>query len=148
MSSSSSCSARSTRSGETDWCLRESISKLANYSTDLVKEPIGLSAIHYDSRGNRLYFLASVEVNDKFGGYLWTMSRDDLFEETATPVLVHDQDGSPLRFQHKPEGLTSIGKDFLLVVHDDDRKKAAVETKCGIVTRQPHQSAYSVVNLR
>ena len=123
------------------------ITKLLVFSTDLIEEPIGLSSIHYHPQKDRIYFLTSLETSVKFGGYLWTMSSADLLYESVPPVLVRDQDGSPLRFQHKSEGLTSIDNNLLLIVHDNDRKQTAVKTKLGIVTRELHQSAYSVVKL-
>lgn len=124
------------------------ITKLLDFSTELVTEAIGLSSLHYDWQKDRLYFLTSVESNGEFGGYLWTISSVAHSDEFGSPILLRDKKGSPLRFQHKPEGLTSIDKNSLLVVHDDDRELTAVKTKQGVVTRQLHQSAYTVVNVR
>ena len=127
----------------------EPVSKLLDFSTPVdLRESTGLSSIDYDFLTDRIYFLTSVEATGTLHGYLWMMSSDHLFESDKLPELVRKKDGSPLQFQHKPEGMTSIGKDLLFVVHDDDREETEVDTTTGVVTRKLHQSAYSVVDLR
>ena len=127
----------------------EPVSKLADYSTAVdINKPIGLSSIHYEPLTGRIYFLTSVEQEGIFSGYLWMISLDQLFDSEEIPELVRYQDGSPMQFQHKPEGLTAISKDILFVVHDDDREKTIVQASTGLITRQLHQSAFSIVDLR
>jgi hypothetical protein len=103
---------------------------------------LGLSSIEYDPSRKIFWILTSYEGDNLLvGGYLWWATEADLKAKKLN--LVRQPSGQPLQFTHKAEDLTLIGKR-LFVIHDDDRHK----TKVGEQTRQPHQTAYSMVELR
>jgi len=65
------------------------------------------------------------------------------------PTLVLKQPGRPLLFAHKPEGLTVLNENLVLVVHDDDRVlgRPNVENPETQFSRGAHQAAYSLVHV-
>ncbi len=96
-----------------------------------VSETIGISGLEYDSVRDRLYVLASFETEDSLGGYLV------VFEgKRGFPALMRDGDGRPYRFSSKPEGVTVLEGDRLLVVFDGDRVETPV--------RKRHQAEYVI----
>lgn len=111
--------------------------------TPSIKETLALSSIEYDVQNDRFYLLTSFEDEDHgIGAYLWIASLRDLQAGLMHPVK--DADGNPLRFDHKAEDLTIIGKNKLFLIHDDDKEVTTVNG----VARKPHQAAYSIVELR
>lgn len=88
---------------------------------DGVKHVCGLSSLEYDRFNDRLYLLTSFESEDDgIGGYLWVISLED-FVAGHAPQLVDDDQGRPLVFEHKAEGLAVIDKQRLFVAYDNDR---------------------------
>ncbi len=135
------------------------------YDFDPVSQPqtqhvSALSSIEYDAFHKRLYLLTSYETgaaNEQYGegfgdvglgGYLWTLSLADL-KARNPPTLVLKQPGRPLLFAHKPEGLTVLNENLVLVVHDDDRVlgRPNVENPETQFSRGAHQAAYSLVHV-
>ena len=111
--------------------------------------PVGLSSLTYDKYHARLYMLTTFEVSQTEpinGGYLWIMTMDTLMKG-GIPALVRTPDRKPLRFGHKPEAVTVIDGESLLVVHDDDRvtgQPPTTEPEKG-PKRGLHQSFYDIV---
>ena len=112
-------------------------------------ELLGLSSLTYDKYHARLYMLTTFEISQTEpinGGYLWVMSMDAL-SSGGLPALVRTPDGAPLKFGHKPEAVTVINGDSLLVVHDDDRvvgQPPTIDPGKG-PKRALHQSFYDIV---
>lgn len=114
----------------------------ANSLEPSIKEPLALSSIEYNKYDDNFYLLTSFEdEKGNIGAYLWTASLTELENNMMNPVL--DEREIPLKFNHKAEDMTFIGKNKLLVIHDDDKKI----TRIGEVERLPHQAAYSIVVL-
>lgn len=91
---------------------------------EAVRHVCGLSSLEYDPYNDRLYLLTSFETEDEgaehIGGYLWTMSLED-FAAGRSPRLVGDEQGAPLEFEHKAEGLAVLDATRLFVAYDNDR---------------------------
>lgn len=89
-----------------------------------VRHVCGLSSLEYDPFNDRLYLLTSFETEDDgiehIGGYLWVVSLAD-FAAGKAPQLVHDEQGAPLEFEHKAEGLAVLDETRLFVAYDNDR---------------------------
>jgi hypothetical protein len=133
--------------GQTRIELKNSCEKVADFkpssvSADLVK-PLGVSSIEYDRFNDRFLVLTSYEQAENFGGYLWSITENDL-RLNKPFTLVKDESGNPLKFTHKAEDLTFLAGNKILVIHDDDR--TTIQT--GDVKRKPHQAAYSVVEFK
>ncbi|MDW5378465.1 hypothetical protein R6258_16220 [Halomonas sp. HP20-15] len=92
-----------------------------------VRHVCGLSSLEYDPYNARLYLLTSFETEidgvEHIGGYLWSMSMDD-FNAGRAPQLVEDEQGEPLEFEHKAEGLAVLDETRLFVAYDNDRNLA------------------------
>ncbi len=107
-----------------------------------LKLPLGISSLEYDEDTDRLYLLTSYEEereNEKkniFAGYLWISTISDLYAQRK-PVLVMDARGKPLKFSHKPEGVTGIDRKRVFVIHDDDKVR--------MKDQKPNQAAYSLL---
>ncbi|MBN1484889.1 MAG: hypothetical protein JXA37_09220 [Chloroflexia bacterium] len=120
-------------------------------SESRIEQTVALSSIEYDPYHDRLYMLTSFETEESdegLGGYLWTLPIDDL-NNNRPPTLVLKKDGEPLLFAHKAEGVTVLGDNRVMVVHDDDRvlgrdEVSDTETQ---FSRGAHQAAYTVVAL-
>ncbi|MGM8851423.1 hypothetical protein ACS8E6_13035 [Salinicola halophyticus] len=89
-----------------------------------VRHICGLSSLEYDPYNDRLYLMASFEIEDEegeqTGGYLWSMSLADL-SSGASPSIVEDAHGEVLEFEHKAEGLAVLDTQRLFVAYDNDR---------------------------
>ena len=102
-------------------------------------ERMGLSSIEYDPYNKRFLVLTSFENGEELGGYLWTATLSELKSNKMIPVK--RPDGNLLKFTHKPEDITVINKNKVIIIHDDDR----VRTKVMEIVRQENQAAYSIV---
>ena len=124
------------------------------YSYDVNKitafnQTVGLSSLEYDKHSDRLYLLTSFEeseTDEGLGGYLWTLPIADLKSGKA-PTLEIKEEGTPLLFAHKSEGISVLSKNKVLVIHDDDRVlgRKIVENPETQFSRQANQGAYSIV---
>ncbi|WP_110640745.1 hypothetical protein [Salinicola sp. CPA57] len=89
-----------------------------------VRHICGLSSLEYDPHNDRLYLMASFEVEDahgeQTGGYLWSMPLAELIEG-GSPSIVEDVHGEVLEFEHKAEGLAVLDNARLFVAYDNDR---------------------------
>ena len=89
-----------------------------------VRHVCGLSSLEYDPYNDRLYLMASFEIEDEAGeqtgGYLWSMPLDDLTRGVG-PSIVEDAHGEVLEFEHKAEGLAVLDTERLFVAYDNDR---------------------------
>jgi len=63
----------------------------------------------------------------------------------GTAQLVLRQDGTPLWFDNKPEGVVALDARHVLVVHDDDRVQVA--NSAHGKAKKPNEFAYSVIEL-
>lgn len=107
-----------------------------------IKEPLALSSILYDSEKNRFFLLTSFEDDaNNIGAYLWTADLSELKQNRMHPVK--NTDGTHLSFTHKAEDMSFLDNRNILVIHDDDKEI----TRVGDIERQPHQAAYSIVEL-
>ncbi len=123
------------------------------YSYDVSKafnqQTVALSSLEYDKHSDRLYLLTCFEeseTDEGLGGYLWTLPIADLKSGKA-PTFEIKEDGTPLLFAHKSEGITVLSKNKVLVIHDDDRVlgRKIVENPETQFSRQANQAAYSIV---
>ncbi len=105
-------------------------------------EKMGLSSIEYDKYHKRFLILTSYENGEKIGGYLWTASLKELKQNKMT--LVTTTDGKPVTFAHKPEDVTIINANKIMIIHDDDR----IKTFVGNQQRTENQAAYSLVEFK
>ena len=104
-------------------------------------KPLAISSIEFDPTRNLFWILTSYEKNDQVGAYLWWATANDL--KTGKLNLVKNRaTNQPLALTHKAEDLTILDDKRLLIIHDDDRVKTTVGTQ----TRQPHQTAYSLLS--
>jgi hypothetical protein len=115
------------------------------------RQTTALSSIEYDPFNDRLYMLTSFEneeTDEGLGGYLWTLPLTDLHSGSA-PSLVMKASGEPLLFAHKPEGVTVLDENSVLIVHDDDRVlgRENVENTETQFSRAPNQAAYTLLSL-
>nr|WP_300311438.1 hypothetical protein [Halomonas sp.] len=89
-----------------------------------VRYECALSSLEYDPYHGQIYLLTSFETEidgeEVIGGYLWVMSLED-FHEGKEPTLVTLEDGTPLEFEHKAEGLAVLDRERLFVAYDNDR---------------------------
>ena len=122
---------------------------------------LGLSSIEYDPKAHLFYLLTSYErgqsggVTD-LGGYLWALSYRDLFKSTENhdkkqaPILVRNNNGEIVEFDHKPEGLAVIDTSTLLVIYDDDRAKQIKKGDGSSTpyTREGYETYYSIVKIQ
>ncbi|KJK07622.1 hypothetical protein UB47_10875 [Pseudomonas sp. 5] len=106
---------------------------------------LGLSSIEYDPYNkDRVYALTSFEDEETISGYLWSIPLNGLLEgDSRSPRLVRGQNGLPLMFSNKPEGLAVLDEKQLLIVHDDDRVQ--VTSSASGIASKPNEFAYSVV---
>lgn len=115
-----------------------------------IDQTIALSGLEYDRYDDRLYMLTSFEESDTdegLGGYLWILPIENL-NDGGAPTLVLKEDGDPLLFAHKSEGVTVINESCVLVVHDDDRVlgREIVENPETQFSRKANQGAYTIVD--
>lgn len=107
---------------------------------------MGLSGLEYDADKELLYILGSYEKKTadgekQLGGALWMLTLAEFNNhQPAQQVLL--KDNTPLSFSHKAEGITVLDAERLLIIYDDDK-----ELVVGNHTRQPHQTAYSIIQL-
>jgi len=120
-------------------------------SIPLIRQPVGLSSIEYDPYHQRLYLLTSFETDNTdegMGGYLWVLPMADL-RAGKPPALVLRKPGSPLLFTHKPEGVTVLADNRVLVIHDDDRvlgRKHITNAQTQF-RKAANQAAYNLISL-
>jgi len=101
-----------------------------------VPESVGISGLEYDRYRDALYVLFSFEVEGKHaGGYLGVLRKGE-----STIVLVQNSTGATHRFSRKPEGITVLDRDRILVVFDDDRRETG--------ERKKHQAIFSIFRWR
>ncbi|MFQ6573271.1 hypothetical protein [Pseudomonas sp. UM16] len=115
------------------------------HHTQQVPQDLGLSSIEFDRYNqDRLYALTSFEDEENISGYLWSIPLRGLLEgDSLSPQLVRTEDGLPVKFVNKPEGLEVLDQAHLLIVHDDDRMQID-SSSCGIASG-PNEFAYTVV---
>lgn len=107
---------------------------------------MGLSGLDYDVDQQLLYILGSYEKENaagkkQLGGALWILTLDD-FNAHKPPHQIMLDDKNPLYFSHKPEGITVLNAEQLLIIYDDDKELVTAEK-----TREAHQTAYSIIQL-
>jgi len=117
------------------------------YNIDVnIDKKMGLSGLDYDVKNQLLYILGSYEEkmdsgNKKLGGALWVLTVND-FKKNAPPHRIMLNEKDPLVFFHKPEGITLLNSEDLLIIYDDDKELISDQ-----VQREPHQTAYSIIHL-
>ncbi|WP_234736627.1 hypothetical protein [Tellurirhabdus bombi] len=105
-------------------------------------KPLALSSLEYDPIRQVFWLVTSIEKDNLVDAYLWVATADELLNNRPF-TLVRDKQGQPIHFGHKAEDITLVGRDHLLLIHDDDR----LLTKVGSRTRQPNQAAYTVLKV-
>jgi hypothetical protein len=117
---------------------------------------VGLSSIEYDRYHDRLYLLTSYEkgaegeVRDEdIGAFLWFLPLKNLKTGVAPELVLKGSDSTPLMFAHKGEGVAVIDRRRVIIIHDDDRVlgREKIEDPETQFSRQPHQAAYTIVDL-
>lgn len=117
----------------------------------LPRNSSALSSIEYDPNRDQLFLLTSFEegeTDEDIGGALWTLPLDSLKSGTP-PDPVRTPEGKPVSFAHKSEGVTILGRDLLMIIHDDDRVlgREQVTNPETQFSRQAHQGAYTLVSI-
>jgi hypothetical protein len=107
-----------------------------------LQKPLGLSSIEFDPYRKIFWILTSYESGEQLGAYLWTATEADLKANKMS--IVKGKSGNPLVFSHKAEDLTFLTPTKMMIIHDDDR----VVTEVNGVKRQPHQAAYSILQIK
>lgn len=115
-----------------------------------IAQTVGLSSIEYDAYLNRMLLLTSFEEQTRdgtalLGGYLWTISIED-FKANRAPTPFVTDDGKPLRFANKPEGVAVLDETHLFVVFDNDRVLELADEDRD-AARNPHQAPYAVLEV-
>ncbi len=117
---------------------------------------VGLSSLEYDRYHDRLYLLTSYEneteaevTDEDIGALLWLLPLENLKTGAAPELVLKGSDSTPLMFAHKGEGVAVIGGRRLIIIHDDDRVlgREQIEDPETQFLRQPHQAAYTIVEL-
>ena len=114
-----------------------------SFKTNDVPESVAISGLEYAPETQTLWILTSFESGesaDDIGGYLWSLPTTGLPLEGA-PTLLRHNDGKPLKFSHKSEGVAPMDNHHLLVIHDDDRR---VGPK---LKRELHQAVLQIVKI-
>ena len=87
-----------------------------------IKRELSVSSLEYDSRNDIIYILTSYEEGDyaeDIGSYLWFIRRGEL-ESNSPPSPILNEQGNPIHFDSKMEGLTILPDNHLFLVADDD----------------------------
>jgi len=121
---------------------------------------VATSGIEYDKYHDRLYILTSFEDEEKagevtdegMGGFLWVLPMTNLNSRTPPWLVMRkegEEDAKPLMFAHKPEGVTPVSENSVILIHDDERVsgREAVKNPETQFSRKLHQAAYSIVEL-
>lgn len=123
------------------------------YTHRKIGRSVALSGLTYDAKRKRLYMLTSYEEGkniQNMGGYLWTLSLDDL-RHKRMPQLATTKQGKALHFAHKAEAVTLLNANTLLVVHDDDRATSdTIQEELEATDRrfrELHQSPYTILRI-
>ena len=114
-----------------------------------------LSSLAFDAKRNGLYMLTSYEEevkNIELGGFLFFLDLSNISKagpEPTNPQLVYQSPDELLHFGHKPEGVSLLDADTLIVVHDDDRvlKQVDVQFPNRNFEKQPEEAAYTILRL-
>ncbi len=104
-----------------------------------LKLPIALSSIEYDPFQKRFYLTTSYEHENRMGGYLWILSEQNI-ERNQAPSILRTSEGAIFEMNHKAEAVSVLGKNKVIVVHDDDRNTES--------DRAAHQSAYQILEIK
>ena len=129
--------------GENGFQATGPMEEVYSFKTDTVPESVAISGLDYAAETQMLWLLTSFESGDKatdIGGYLWSLPVTGLPLEGAPTLLKHN-DGTPLKFNHKAEGVTPMDNHRLLIVHDDDRRVGPV------LKRDLHQAVLQIVQI-
>jgi hypothetical protein len=103
---------------------------------------VGLSSIEYDPFRKLFWILTSSETGTTFSGYLWTATIEQLQQNKLQ--MVTNSSKNPIVFSHKPEDLTFLPNNKILIVHDDDRARTTIRNEI----RKPNQAAYTILQIR
>ncbi len=131
--------------------LRNSVEKIYEIPADTLGNNIllGISSMEYSRYDKRIYFVTSYELGDDTksrGAYLWYISIDEL-NKNKNAHLVYTDAGQPMKFDHKIEGLTVLGKKTLLLIGDDDRI-TGLEEENPLFTRNLNQGYWCIVKVK
>ncbi len=94
------------------------------------------------------YFTEEILRESKKLRILWTISLHN-FEKNMLPQLLKQNDGNPLTFWNKPEGVAVIDKETVFIICDDDRILESSDLRHKLkYNRNPNQAAYITIRLR
>ncbi len=126
-----------------------------------ISETIGISSLEFDFKMNRLLMTTSFEHGrsfDQIGAYLWVTEYGNVSGQLADPILVQNEDSSPLRFSHKIEAMTLDDKGRVILISDDDKVtghviydfpgNSTVTPGPQSTYRQANQAHYNIINLK
>lgn len=114
-----------------------------SFKTHDVPESVAISGLEYAAETQILWLLTSFESGDRpedIGGYLWSLPIQGLPLQ-GNPKLLRLNNGKPLKFTHKSEGVTPIDNHHLLIVHDDDRRVGPA------LQRELHQAVLQIIKI-
>lgn len=118
--------------------------------TSLVGRSEGISALEYLPERKQYLLVTSYENDDasppvaQVGGHLWLVSTD----LTTLNNMDTWKKAWRQKVTHKPEGVTPIGGNKILVVYDDDNdRKAKGKPGPGVFPMNSNEAAFSIVHL-
>ena len=116
------------------------------------KNQLGVSGLAFDFKRNVLFVLTSFENKDfQFEGYLWHISLEDLYNRKPLKPVYDESGKSLLSFApHKPEAITFLGDNKVLIAFDDDRVIKYKEIKGSESIeygREPNEFWYEIIEL-
>ncbi|HPG31760.1 MAG TPA: hypothetical protein PLQ81_13310, partial [bacterium] len=117
-----------------------------------LENQLGVSGLSFDYKQNILFVLTSFENKDsQFEGYLWHISLEDLFNGKPLKPVYDESGNSLLSFTpHKPEAITFLRDNRILIAFDDDRVTKYKEIKGSESReygREPNEFWYEIIEL-
>lgn len=108
------------------------------YNREHTKD-FGISSLEYNPEDKFLYVLLALEKNQALSGKILRIGLPDLFNNKALESV------DEVSFKnHKPEGLSYLGRNKFFVIADDDRK----ETPLPDAKRDMNEAVYWIISQR
>lgn len=113
---------------------------------DAATGPLGVSSLEYDPHHQVVWMTASWENDKEDGAFLFAVPVP-AGDEPLRILPVPGADGTPLKFNHKVEGLCVVNDRTLLLVSDEDRRPTVIATADGPKTREPQMGVWTLLEV-